>query len=105
MHTWQGALDWVDSLNSGGGLCGYSDWRLPNRNELKSLVNRQMPTSAVWLNSQGFNTFQDNWYWSSSTNASNTLYAWIVAVNNGFMGSSHKTDDASNYVWPVRAGQ
>ena len=37
--TWQGALAYVASLNSRGGLCGYTDWRLPNVNELESLVN------------------------------------------------------------------
>jgi len=52
--TWQGALDYVASINSGSRLCGYKDWRLPNAKELKSLVNRGETNTAIWLDSQGF---------------------------------------------------
>ena len=40
IKTWQEALDYVKTLNTGG----YSDWRLPNRKELFSLIDR----STVW---------------------------------------------------------
>ena len=33
--TWQDALDAANSLSA----CGHSDWRLPNRNEFRSLAN------------------------------------------------------------------
>ena len=36
--TWQEALDYVARLNANAYL-GHVDWRLPNRNELRSLVN------------------------------------------------------------------
>ena len=51
--NWQGALDYVASLNSGSGICGYHDWRLPNVNELESLVHADQSNSATWLNTQG----------------------------------------------------
>jgi len=35
---WQDALDYVAGMNSGTGTYGYSDWRLPNRKELYSLM-------------------------------------------------------------------
>jgi Protein of unknown function (DUF1566)/Domain of unknown function DUF11 len=38
-RNWQGALDYVNTLNSGAGLCGHNDWRVPNINELQSLLN------------------------------------------------------------------
>lgn len=103
-RTWQGALDYAAALDSGGGLCGYSDWRLPNVNELESLVNAEQANSAIWLNDQGFTNVQANWYWSSSSNASYTTLAWTVYMRYGYVDSLNKSD-YSYYVWPVRAGQ
>jgi len=76
--TWQGALDYVASMNAGSGLCGFKDWRLPNVNELESLINSVEANSANWLNTQGFSNVQSDYYWSSTTNASSTDYAWVV---------------------------
>ncbi|KJU84045.1 protein containing DUF1566 [Candidatus Magnetobacterium bavaricum] len=36
--TWQEALDYVASMNKDKGTFGYTDWRLPDRKELESLV-------------------------------------------------------------------
>ena len=101
--TWQGALDYVATLNSGNYL-GHNDWRLPNRKELTSMVNRQEANSATWLNGQGFsNVDEANYYWSSSSYAGSTAGAWYVGMSNGYVNGSLKT--GNGYVWPVRAGQ
>lgn len=102
--TWQGALDYVACLNSNNYL-NHSDWRLPNRKELKSLVNRQQSNSAAWLNdqAQGFSNVQSNGYWSSSTYANFTSSAWVVNMGYGHVGKLNKA--YGNYVWPVRGGQ
>jgi len=100
--TWQEALNYVASINSGSGLCGYKDWRLPSVNELESLVNAGEANTATWLNSQGFSNVQSDFYWSSTTGANNTSYAWIVSMWYGYVFYSlNKSYDY--YVWPVRS--
>ena len=102
--TWQGALDYVASINSGSGLCGHKDWRLPNVNELESLINSGEANPATWLNSQGFSNVQSDYYWSSTTHANYTDYAWVVYMWDGGV-ISYGSKSNSYYVWPVRSGQ
>ena len=102
--TWQEALDYVASLNSRGGVCGYTDWRLPNVNELESLVNAEKSDTATWLNTQGFTNAQAGNYWSSSTYASDMDGgALVVGMDDSSVGGIYKS--YNYYVWPVRAGQ
>ena len=46
MVTWQSALDYVAKLNTENYL-GHNDWRLPNVNEMKSLVNAEKSSMAT----------------------------------------------------------
>ena len=101
--TWQGALVYVASINYGSGLCGHKDWRLPNVNELESLINSGEANTANWLNNQGFNNVQADFYWSSTTYAYYTDFAWIVSMWDGYVFFSYKS--SYYYVWPVRSGQ
>ena len=101
--TWQDVQDYIASLNNGVGLGGYHDWRLPNRKELRSLVdysnsNPALPTGHPFIN------VQSSSYWSSSA-----YYSWSGAFYGTwsvFMWMGSIVDAAGyNYVWPVRAGQ
>ncbi len=104
--TWQAALDYVTCLNTNSYL-GYTDWRLPNINELQSLAHYGQNSTATWLNSQGF-LVQYAFYWSSTSSASGSA-AWNVYMLDGYVGSYNKSSDYSlngyYYVWPVRSGQ
>ena len=113
--TWQGALNYVACLNTNNYL-GYTDWRLPNINELKSLVNKEQTDPGAWLNTQGFTNVQSysSLYWSSTTHASyssdcNSCYAWVVYMYYGDESAGLKSSDYSYtfnyYAWPVRSGQ
>ena len=56
-----------------------------------------MPTGHPFTNVQAY------YYWSSTTYASNTSYAWVVDMDRGYVDDGTKSDDGS-YVWPVRGG-
>ncbi|MBF0609072.1 MAG: DUF1566 domain-containing protein [Magnetococcales bacterium] len=101
--TWQEALGYVASMNTGAGTYGYTDWRLPNINELESLVNAEQANPATWLNSQGFTNVQSYYYWSSTSYADSTSDAWVVGLDGGFVYAGGKS--GNGYVWPVRSGQ
>ena len=98
--TWQQALDYVACLNTANYL-GHNDWRLANRNELNSLFNSRTVPNSSWLISQGFNSVQATWYWSSTTVAASTTSAWLVNMADGNNGWTGKTS-YSTYAWPVR---
>ncbi len=76
-------------------------WRLPSVEELKSLVdptqvNPALPDDHPFTNVK-------NYYWSSSTRADVTTYAWFVKFYYGYAGNNLKTN--SYYVRAVRGGQ
>lgn len=107
--SWEGALDYIECLNQNRYL-GYEDWRLPNINELESLVsyevNYQTNTSnllsvAQWLMSGGgFIDVKSSPYWSSSSLASGPGFAWGSNMYAGYLQAYAKADQC--YVWPVR---
>ena len=106
IQNWANAKTKVAEMNTtssatGYHLCGYSDWRLPNQNELVSLFKSAAVRSnqVTWLISQGFTNVQPDSYWSSSVGG---LGAWFVNMSSGY--SSSLDVYFSFYVWPVRGG-
>lgn len=87
-------------------LCGSINWRLPNINELRSLLNYSYAdgiTSAAWLNSQGFTGVQtDTYYWTSTVAYNNASNQWFVNFNSAMTGTAAAT--TNYYVLPVRGG-
>ena len=98
--NWNDAIDYANSLNN-AGFCGYSDWRLPNVNELESLANADKNDSAAWLNTQDFTNVQSSYYWSSTTYAASATFGLIVDMGNGYSPGGNMKD-GTLYVWPVR---
>jgi hypothetical protein len=82
-------------------LCGATNWRLPNKNELASIVNFGRYNPAI--DSDYFPNTINNWYWSSSPVASFNGSAWVVGFGSG-SGSSHG-ESGDRYVRLVRGGQ
>ena len=120
---------WPTANESAAGLadsaCGLTDgsragdWRLQTKDEwegiLKSscatapkIVGNQSPTPGCYTDatdaeSEWASGVVSSNYWSSTTDAANTTFAWIVFLNSGSVNGNFKT--LISYVWPVRGGQ
>lgn len=104
-RTWSNALSDSNGLNS--GECGLTDgssagdWRLPNYNELFSLVNAEY-FNPPFPPEHPFVNVQMNGYWAATTWAGNISNAWSVLMEDGSV--IHGSKSLALYVWPVRGG-
>jgi len=115
-QTWSSALNSANLLAN--NACGLTDgstagqWRLPNRNELMSLVDRSESDPALSVGhpfTSVQSSVQSPGYWSSS---SEPVFcgAWVVYLDSGSTGHGEKgcrptAFKGFSYVWPVRDGQ
>lgn len=75
---WGASIQYAENLILGG----YDDWRLPNVNELTSLVHHGVSDTADWLNGiDGFSRVRGDAYWSSTRNYTANYTAMGHAVN------------------------
>ena len=101
-YTWGGAVSYCDNLTEGG----YSDWRLPNINELRTLIKNCDGSQAG-----GSCAVQDP-SCLSSTCSSDSCYCDYMETNGGYYSklgdpdgvmlcSSSDISDLTGYVWCV----
>ena len=83
------------------GLCGASDWRLPNRFELESLTSNDRYGPAI--DTAFFPNTPSRSFWSSSPYAGDPYYAWDVYFGTGDVYYYFKY--SARYVRLVRGGQ
>lgn len=95
--SWSEALETVAKLNK-QRLAGIDRWRLPNINELESLVDSSRHTPAL-PDSHPFTGLQDG-YWSSTTSYFETDWAWVLYLNKGACGVGFKPG-RTFFTWPV----
>ncbi len=116
-----GEMNWEDALTFCSNLaidsCGLTDsssagdWRLPNVEELQSLIHYGFYRPALpntvgtgkWIEDDPFTGVVSSYYWSSSTGADDPPYKWFVSFNYGQVNGD--TKDNSNCVWCVRDGE
>jgi hypothetical protein len=96
-----GKADWEQAI-LGAGNCtdgGHTNWRLPNRIELESLIdlgkfNPALPADHPFIG------VQPSYYWTSTTPSNNEDHAWVIHFYIGFV--THDDKGGSHYVWYVR---
>jgi hypothetical protein len=97
--TWQKALQQAAIAD----FAGFTDWRIPNKNELESLVNERCWDPAI--NVTLFPNTPLDWFWSSSPyTSSSSLSAWFVNFGSGRVVYGGKVVN-DNRVRLVRGGQ
>lgn len=111
-RTWTQALDVSNNLQS--GLCGLSDgslpgdWRLPNRNELLSLIDvgeiedpRYYNNNTLPMGHPFIGVAEGHYWTSSSTIQEASRTAWALYMFLGRMDIMMKYE--GHLVWPVRS--
>ena len=111
---WNDAVKYCKKLKEGG----YNDWRLPNIDELRTLIINHSGTEIggsckisektgklTWgdrtpdCRGRGGNNFSKlgdtDWFWSSSTQSDRSNLAWIVYFIDGNVNSYSKNDDGN----------
>ena len=95
-RSWQAALEYCEDLDWGG----HTDWRLPDVNELVSLVDDSRSSPAI--DPAAFLATPSSYFWSSSSYAASSSDAWGVSFNYGYVYSVGKT--STYYARCVRGG-
>ena len=85
-YTWSNAISYCESLSLGGR----TDWRLPNVNELRSIINFTKATSPS-IDSTAFPNTQSLNYCSSSTFSQDINNALYVNFGKGYIYDLSKT--------------
>ncbi len=97
------SFTWADALTHAENhtFASHSDWRLPNMNELRSLVEdcRVGPT----INDAVFPNTSSSGVWSGSPDAYSSSFAWGVDFGYGYAYGGNRDD--GYHVRLVRAGQ
>ncbi len=81
-------------------------WRLPTIQELASLIDPTVPPPPGPTLPPGhpFSNAQSSNYWSATTSAASSSFAWFVSFSVGGVGTDDKSFE-SFVVWCVRGGQ
>jgi hypothetical protein len=87
LMNWDDACAYCKKLK----MNGFSDWRLPEIEELK----------IAYKHRSEFKNIEYNFYWSNTKDNGNTSYSWILYFSNGGVGSNGYQSN-SHYVRCLR---
>jgi hypothetical protein len=96
--TWAEARRAIDGLNTTGALAGLSDWRLPSKGELESLIETCRTAPAI--HTGVFPGTPAAGFWTRSASSDEIDHAWFVGFYSGIALEYRR--DAGYRVRPVR---
>ena len=73
-------------------FCGLNNWRLPQREELRDLVDYQRPLPGPAITTELFPNTVAQFYWSATPDANNPDSAWGIGFTFGFDYAYFKSD-------------
>ena len=98
---WENAVELCSTLSSSG----YSDWRLPNKEELRSIVNYFQYGPAI--DTTYFPSTLPMPFWSATTSTQDPSLALGIDFQNGVdiqINKIQQSDEFRYYIRPVRGG-
>ena len=99
LMTWENAIPYCETLILGG----HSDWRLPNINELQSIVDRSEINPAIAAGFTNTSTNAYYAYWTSTTLETLKDYTWVIYFSSGYVNYTGKKYERN--VRCIRNGQ
>jgi len=97
-YLWQEAVAYCDGLDWGG----HQDWHLPDFSELYSLAD--LGSCAPTIDTAAFPATPSSYFWSSSSTASFSSYAWVVNFDTGYVYGGSIDKNSPSYIRCVRGG-
>lgn len=84
-RTWQEAISYCDELD----FAGQTEWRLPTKFELESIVDYSQLFPAI----NPFMSCESSFYWTITPHVTNSQYAWSVFCPDGADHWVHKSNE------------
>ena len=93
--SFENAIVYCENLE----LDGYNDWRLPNVNELKTIVDISEYGSSIY---EDFIYTDAYFYWTSTSNAKDLSKCFAISFLEGSISIEEKNNDSSYNIRCVR---
>jgi hypothetical protein len=95
----------ADGVTVTGGYAGHCDWRMPQIDELQTILLEPFPCGTVpCIDESVFGPTASSGYWSASADNFFPVLAWFVDFFNGFVFNGNKFEFFDLHVRAVRAG-